>query len=340
VDPVSQAALGAGFAQAAGNATRLRAALLFGAAGGLAPDLDVFIASSTDPLLFIEYHRQFTHSLVFIPIGAALVTLMLWPIARRLAAPALSFRQAYVPALLGYATHGLLDACTSYGTQLLWPFSGARIAWNVVSVVDPLFTVPLAAAVAAASLLRRRALARLGLLWGLTYLLLGQLQHDRATEAQARLVEARGHAASRMIVKPSFANLLLWKSVYLHDGLYYVDALRMGSTATLCPGSTVPSLVPARDLPELNPASTQRRDIERFQHFSAHYLARGAAPGEITDVRYSMVPNETDALWGLRIDASLPDDAHGQWWSRRRATAAHRESFGRLLRGEGCAAHD
>ena len=38
----------------------------------VAPDLDVLIRSSVDPLLFLEFHRQFTHSLVFIPIGAAL----------------------------------------------------------------------------------------------------------------------------------------------------------------------------------------------------------------------------------------------------------------------------
>ena len=43
---------------------------------------------------------------------------------------------------LGYSTHGLLDACTSYGTQLFWPFSNERISWNNISIVDPLFTIP------------------------------------------------------------------------------------------------------------------------------------------------------------------------------------------------------
>ncbi|MEZ4986848.1 MAG: metal-dependent hydrolase [Saprospiraceae bacterium] len=39
-------------------------------------------------------------------------------------------------------THPLPDACTTYGTQLLEPFSSLRVAWNVVSVADPLYTVP------------------------------------------------------------------------------------------------------------------------------------------------------------------------------------------------------
>ena len=37
---------------------------------GLAPDLDIFIRSESDPLLFLEFHRQFTHSLIFIPFVA------------------------------------------------------------------------------------------------------------------------------------------------------------------------------------------------------------------------------------------------------------------------------
>ena len=44
--------------------------------------------------------------------------------------------------VFGYATHGLLDACTSYGTVLFWPFSNERLTWNNISIVDPLLTIP------------------------------------------------------------------------------------------------------------------------------------------------------------------------------------------------------
>lgn len=54
------------------------------------------------------------------------------------------------PGWLGWAqlffwailTHPLLDACTTYGTQLFEPFSTLRVAWNVISVADPLYTAP------------------------------------------------------------------------------------------------------------------------------------------------------------------------------------------------------
>ena len=82
-----------------------------------------------------------THSLIFIPIGSLICALVFYYLfARRWQ---ISFKLTYLFCLLGYATHGLLDACTSYGTQLLWPFSTERISWNTISIVDPLFTLPL-----------------------------------------------------------------------------------------------------------------------------------------------------------------------------------------------------
>ena len=35
----------------------------------------------------------------------------------------ISFKETWIYSTLGYATHGLLDACTSYGTLLFWPLA-------------------------------------------------------------------------------------------------------------------------------------------------------------------------------------------------------------------------
>ena len=88
MDPISQAALGAIAPQSVADKTKrdslglLRIGLI-GALAGMAPDLDVLIQSSTDPLLQLEYHRQFTHSLIFVPFGAALCALAFWPFLKR-----------------------------------------------------------------------------------------------------------------------------------------------------------------------------------------------------------------------------------------------------------------
>ena len=269
MDPISQGAIGAVASASVSARRKLRAFALLGCIAGIAPDIDVLIGSSTDPLLFLEYHRQFTHSLLFIPVGAAVVTLLMhWPVSRVLR-PA----ESYLACVLGYATHGVLDACTSYGTQLLWPFSDYRFAWNNVSVVDPLFTLPLAALVVAAAVKQRRWLAFAGIAWAIGYLLLGVVQTGRVEAAGAALAKERGHEPRRLTVKAGFGNLLVWKVIYEHGGRYHVDAVRAGIGVTACPGTSIPALDTRRDLPWLDGDSQQSRDIERFRWFSDDYLS-------------------------------------------------------------------
>ena len=113
MDPLTQGVLGASLPQASARGKYAASAGLLGFLAGMAADLDVLIRSSTDPLLFLEYHRQFTHSLVFIPVGGLLCGLVLhWLLGRR---RGLTFRQSWLYCTLGYATHALLDACTTYG---------------------------------------------------------------------------------------------------------------------------------------------------------------------------------------------------------------------------------
>ena len=141
MDPLSQGVIGASVAQSTvKNKRYLVSAGILGFLSGMAPDLDIFIRSEQDPLLFLEYHRQFSHSLVFIPIGGLICASILFFILRL--KKSLSFKQAWIFSTLGYGTHGLLDACTSYGTLLLWPFSYSRISWNNISIIDPRYQVP------------------------------------------------------------------------------------------------------------------------------------------------------------------------------------------------------
>ena len=138
----------------------------------------------------------------------------------------MSFRQTYFYCFLGYATHGLLDACTSYGTQLLWPFSDMRVAWNTVSVIDPLFTLPLLLLSLLAVLRRQRTYAIIALMWVIFYAGFGVVQRERAEAFGLDIALSRGHQPVTLEVKPSFANLLVWKVVYRTETDFYVDAVR------------------------------------------------------------------------------------------------------------------
>jgi len=315
MDPLSQAVLGASLSQSfANNKTKQRSALVIGALAGMSADLDILIRSKADPLLFLEFHRQFTHSLIFIPIGALLCALVFnwftklnwfktkWPSAN------FSFSEIYVFSFLGYATHGLLDACTSYGTQLLWPFSNERIAWNTVSIIDPLFTIPILILVMLAVFRKNKRYAQTAFAYAVIFLSVGIIQHDRAITAVQQLAENRGHQIQRVLAKPTFANRHLWKIIYEHDGRYYVDAVKLLNNVTYIPGTSIAKLNIKRDLPWLPKQSQQAKDLERFRWFSNDYLAASKNdPDFIMDVRYSFVPNQIKWLWGIKLDTNKSD---------------------------------
>jgi inner membrane protein len=286
----------------------------------MAPDLDVLIRSDTDPLLFLEYHRQFTHSLIFIPLGALICALLLSPVARRLGS-SMAFKTHYFFCLLGYATHALLDACTTYGTMLLWPFIDARFAWNNMSIIDPLYTLPILALLIIAYRKRTPRLALLTMSIVLLYPLLGLWQHHRAVEAGWELATERGHTPSHLDAKPSFSNLLVWKLIYEFDGRYYVDAVRMGQQRRYYTGESIAILDRRRDLPWLQDNTQQARDLERFRWFSNNYLARDPIhPNRVIDVRFSLMPNEIDALWFIELDPDADHNAHVVYGNKRERT--------------------
>ncbi|MFL2871951.1 MAG: metal-dependent hydrolase [Pseudohongiellaceae bacterium] len=217
MDPISQGAIGALAAQTSVRHKNLAKVTLVGCLAGLAPDLDVLIQSREDPILFLEYHRQFTHSLLFIPFGSFLVAITLLGFLK----DSLNFKTIYLASFLGFATHGLLDACTSYGTQLFWPFSNTRVSWNNISIVDPLFTLPIIFLIITGLKTKRRLISFTAAGWAVIYLSLGFYQYERAFSAAMQVANARGHRAERLTLKPSFGNIILWKAIYQHDEYYF-----------------------------------------------------------------------------------------------------------------------
>lgn len=331
MDPLSQGSLGATLAQSWNRSPeKTKAATWLGCFAGLAPDLDILIFSPSDPLLFLEYHRQFTHSLLFIPVGALIVATA----THRWLSKELCFKESYFYCLLGYATHGLLDACTTYGTQLFWPFSDARIAWNNVSIIDPAFTFPILALLVTGLMSKQPWFGRIAIIWGISYLMFGVIQRDRAVAAGYELAESRGHNPVRLEAKPGFANLILWKVVYETRERFHVDAIRVGGSGEVrvCAGESAVKLDVARHFPWLDPSSQQARDIERFRWFSNSYLAMDKqVPDRIIDVRYSVVPNEIEGLWGIDVIKGRSIEAHVEWKSLRRSSAEQTRRWWQML---------
>ena len=332
MDPVTQGAFGAIFAQTISSKKKILVGSIVGCFAGLAPDLDIFIRSASDPLLKLEYHRQFTHSLIFIPIGALIVTFF----SRLLFKKYLSWGETYFFSFIGFATHGLLDACTSYGTQLLWPFTDERISWNYISVVDLFLTIPVILAIIFAIIMKNKYITLFGIVYILVYLTFGAYQENRAQFVGKSIANLRGHESKDLTAKPSLGNLFLWKTIYEDDGFYYVDAVRLFSKSEYCQGTKIKKLYLPNDFPELDITSQQYKDIKRFDWFSQGYLGRVIDKNIITDVRYSAVPNEVDGLWGIRINLDKNNSSHVDWVVNRSNYIEKWTRFFDLLLGKNC----
>lgn len=330
MDPLSHVLLGAASAQTVARGSR-RLAALAGALGALLPDADVLIGSDTDPLLTLEFHRQFTHSLALAPAGAFLVAAVMWFALRR----RVPFATFYLPALAGYASALLLDACTSYGTQLLWPFTDARYAASIVAVVDPAVTVVLLIGVAIALRRPEGRAAPVAVAVVVAYLAVGWIQHERAESLVERTAAARGHTIEEHTVKPTLGNLLLWRSVYLAGDEFVVDAVRVGvaSKPFVYRGGAVRRIQPIDLVPPLSMNSTQASDLVRFARVSEGFLARHPERRNVIgDIRYSMLPDSIEPLWGIAVHAERETE-HVELRTFRDFTKEDRQKFFAMLRG-------
>lgn len=332
MDLLTQGLLGGVLAQSIAKKEDTKLAAVVGFIAGLLADADILIYSSTDPLLNIEFHRHFTHSLFFIPFGAAIASALLWPFLKNKLPPA----RLYIYSLLGYSMSGLLDACTSYGTHLFWPLADERIAFNIISIIDPVFTLILLVSLVYSLRMQSQKIAKIGLVLSASYMMLGLVQNNRAMAIAKTLVEERGHQAQQHIIKPTIANVLLWRSVYIYDGKIYVDAVRAGmfSESKVYPGDSVEQLSLTKHFSQLDSNSTLYKDIQRFTTLSEGYSGFSRDRSDVIgDIRYSMLPISIAPLWGIVIDENNPE-RHADYQFFRDTNSQLRKQFLNMILGK------
>ena len=333
MDIVTQGLLGAVLAQTAAKKHESKIAPVIGFLSGLLADADILIRSSSDSLLAIEYHRHFTHSLFFVPLGALIAALLLWPWVKK----RLTFSRLYVFAILGYSLSGFLDACTSYGTHLFWPLIDERISFHIISIVDPVFSFTLLLACIYALRKQRTFYAYLGLSLAGVYLLSGWLQAQRAGSVIEDLANTRGHVEiQQLVVKPTFANQLLLRSIYKYNDHFYIDAVRVGlfSEARIYQGDRIKAFNPVSDLASLPGDSVLHQDINRFISFSDDYVAFHPSDRTIlADIRYSNYPTGLEPLWGIAINLQQPGQ-HARFSVYRNMSRENRQRYYSMLLGQ------
>jgi len=124
-------------------------------------------------------------------------------------------------------THPILDTFTAYGTQLFAPFSSYRVAFNTISVADPLYTIPFLLCLIGASFIKRnrpmrRYLNYLGILLSSAYLMFTVFNKKRVDRVFEKSLQAENINFERFRTGPSIFNNILWQGVAeTSDGYYY-----------------------------------------------------------------------------------------------------------------------
>ena len=222
MDSLTQLTFGAACGEAVLGQQVGRKALVWGALLGTLPDLDVFIPLG-GPVNDFVYHRGFSHSLILL---ALLSPLAAWLITKIHPGTERYYRRWVLLSLLVLVASVLLDLLTIYGTQILWPFDRTPMAFPVLFIIDPLFTLPVFSGVLAALVLKRKRglghrINSVGLFLSLAYLAwafgAGEFVERRVREKLAR----QEISYSQLISSPAPFTTLLWRVVGIEKDRYF-----------------------------------------------------------------------------------------------------------------------
>ncbi|APG60505.1 metal-dependent hydrolase [Christiangramia salexigens] len=224
MDSLTQIVLGAAVGEAVLGRKVGNKAMLYGAIAGTIPDLDAIAGNFTDTITAIEIHRGFTHSIVFAIIFAPVFGWLISKIEKRSVA---SWKGWSWLMFWGFFTHPLLDAHTTWGTQLFWPLD-LRLAYKNIFVIDPLYTIPfmifiiLAMRLPAGSAKRRR-FNNLGLIISCIYLLIitpgiKLFTHSKFEES----LKLQGIEYQRLDTRPAPFNSILWSANIETEDAYLI----------------------------------------------------------------------------------------------------------------------
>ncbi|MEM9929147.1 MAG: metal-dependent hydrolase [Bacteroidota bacterium] len=199
-------------------------------------------------------------------------------------------------------THPLLDCFTAYGTQLFQPFAKSRVAWNTISVADPIYTLPFlllllwARSQVQGSGLRAKVNTA-GLILSSIYLTLTIVNYFNVEDVLEDSLAAEGIVAHQCVHSPSILNNILWsatakapdKDIYYFSQYSLFDEVRRFEPWTELNGNH-----------HLLAPYAEDRDIRIIRWFTKDY--------------YNVLPTDTtahlqvnDLRYGL-LNKAAPDD--------------------------------
>jgi inner membrane protein len=245
-----------------------------------APDIDILSAAG-GPLNYLHYHRHLTHSLVAMPVMALLAVLVVRVASRK----PVHWLGAFFAALIGVASHLLLDFTNSYGLRLWLPFSGEWLRLDLTAVIDiwiwgalllgiagP-FVARLVGSEVSSGTVREKNHGRGSAIFALAFLLLYNCGRGVLHARAVATLDSRLYGESiplRVAALPDPANPWHWRGLVETSDSYEVEDLNLA-------GEFDPTRGMVFHKPDLNPAleaAHRTVAIQEFLRFSRFPLWR------------------------------------------------------------------
>ena len=298
MDSLTQIVLGAACGEIALGRKIGNKALLFGAIGGTIPDLDVFIGKFlyNNEIQAMAFHRGFMHSLLFAVPAAFFFGWFAYKFYNSGKRKETTVQKDWIWLFfLSIFTHPILDCFTPYGTQLFAPFSDYRVAFNTISVVDPIYTLPFLICMIVILFFKRSNAKRLkwtkaGIYISSFYLLFTLGNKFYIDSVFKKSFKKAGISLDRFSAQPSIFNNILWYAVAETKDKYHLtfySLLDKSATA-----NKIISIDKNHDLIDMN-----AENLKTLAWFSNDYyrISKKEKIGayKYTDLRYPMLnPND------------------------------------------------
>jgi len=217
------------------------------------------------------------------------------------ATPHASVMQWQWMLFLSLITHPILDCFTTYGTQILLPFSDQRVAFNNIAVADPAYTVPFLICLLIAMFLSRTNPNRsrwnnAGLIISSLYMIFTLYNKTRINTIFENSLRQEHIVYNRYMTTPSILNNILWSGIAETDSAFY-----FGQYSFFDAQKTFKLMKRDKNNPEFAVALEEDPTLKTLRWFSDDYFAIERKSGD--SIQYY------DLRFGtFRVKPSDPDN--------------------------------
>lgn len=224
MDSLTQMALGAAVGELILGEKVGNKAMIWGAIAGTIPDLDVLSNLFLNDYQSLLFHRSLTHSIFFAVVFSPLLAYL---IKKLHSDGTTSYNDWLTLTFWCIVTHPLLDIFTNYGTQIFYPFSDYRIAFNTIFVIDPVYTVSLLIGcllvfIKGKDVIKRKKVIQISLIISQAYLLLTCLNKWHVEHKVVEKIQRQEISYIEKMTTPAPFSNFLWSVIIKAEDQYWV----------------------------------------------------------------------------------------------------------------------